>query len=183
MDAILKVVEDIEKLPPLVSKKEGFWSKKAKVLPGLIEGTLGVPAITFLETIRARLVNPSSSVLLSDPATTQYPAPILTPENTPDLLYGVLEHSGNLWEGYFYSYVLYNALTLLSTKVPEKVRLASSVIATNAIIYLAESGKVFGNTPDLLDVPVGLVGSAAYIASHIPAKKLAAKILDQEKRS
>ena len=115
--------------------------------------------MTFgLEMARASMVHPEL-----DPLSQNQP-PVIT---HPDWLVHTLEHGGDSLEGYGLSMAAYVVFAkFLGQKVPEKLRLAYSLVASNAVIAVVEVGLQRGH-PDFLDLPAGIVGSSFFLGMHL----------------
>lgn len=143
-----------------------FEALKSFVPEGVVFGGL-----VLAEYGRATLVNPESLTNALEPAVNK--PPILTPDNTPDLIYEPLQHAGNIPEGFMLPWLFYNAMTaIIPTEKLEAARLAISVLFTNAIVYAAETGKVYDMPADYLDIPAGTIASFFFVGVHFGAKRL-----------
>lgn len=146
---------------------------RAKSLETAILEVMGFGLVTGAETLRATYVHPA--VGLNGFISESYGLPqreaLMERADTP-LLYGALQHGGDIFEGYLYPFAMYNALTVLFPRTSENFRMGVSLVTANLIILGAESGLFTGGKPDFLDVPAGVAGSLLYLGAHYLSRRL-----------
>lgn len=126
---------------------------------------IGFSMALGIEMSRAELVHPDLS-----PLSKGNPPPV-NYENAPDLLVNSLQHGGNILEGFGISYFTYYGLHKISMgKIPEKVKLALSLLASNLTVVGVEAGGLGSGGPDVLDIPAGVVGSSLFLGVHLLSK-------------
>ena len=85
----------------------------------------------------------------------------------------IFEVTGNLWDGYIMAFATYYALSAISlNKIPEPVRVTLAVGTSSAIVIGIESGKILHGigTPDLADIPAGIIGALLFAGAHYAGK-------------
>ncbi len=149
--------------------KDGLIRRGKALRSAVSAETVGFGLIQTAEEIRTWFVNPQSSMYMRAVYGKEgkpLPLPTITPGNAPPILYDVLSHMGDFWEGYFIPYVIHNLSTILLVEVSPKVRLAISIGVADAIITMHEMGMFNGQQPDLADIPAGVAGSLLYLLIH-----------------
>lgn len=146
------------------------------------------PVIATVEVARSSAVNPSS---VSEAKQAMYGVPEepwLSPENP---LYGILQHGGDFYEGYFFALAAYNAFgfadvlqsTISKKRLPAKYKQAAAMFFSIGVVALVESGivDVAAQTADLKDIPAGIVGAGVYGAWNIFSRKIGEKMARMSK--
>ena len=137
--------------------------------------------IQGMEMVRARLVHPEISLekLMVSPNTPLKPA--LSPESP---LFSVLQASGDFYDGYLYSMIGYNALSLVDRlrqrfiwkdrelSVPVKQGITFGVVSSG--VALSEAGllPIQTSSEALSDIPAGIAGAAVYVAVNSGFRRL-----------
>lgn len=165
--------------------KEGWKYRLAKLnelMPATVTEFIGFGLIESIEGIRADYVNPRSDliIVMAREKSKQGMAPALDRSQNPEL-FKFLQHGGDIFEGYFYSFVINNLLTYAVPRMPEKYRLSASLIIANGIIAAKEMGVIDGQKPDYLDIPAGVAGSLIYLGINYLGKLLAWKLSNSQK--
>ncbi len=145
-------------------KRETVKDLKVRAKVGIIAvgDFMPVSVIQGLETWRSSLVNPSST-----PITYYFnPEPSMHQADNP-MLYDLLQHGGDMFEGAFYTFGIYQFLTFIAARtIPERVRMGAAFAITNGIIAATELGFINGQQPDYADIPAGVAASLIYIGIH-----------------
>lgn len=145
-------------------KRETIEDLKVRVKAGTVAAGDFLPVWTIqgLEYGRSAMVNPSSHPL----AYLYNPEPAMHRANNP-MLFDILQHGGDMFEGAFYPFAIYNFLTLIAARtLPEKVRIGAAFAITNGIIAATELGFINDQKPDYADIPAGVIASLIYIGIH-----------------
>lgn len=96
-------------------------------------------------------------------------------------LYHLLQNSGDFMEGYLFSAGAYGLCTLFS--VPKKYKIAASFLFSSGVIVAAETGYIQNiGTPDLNDIPAGILGAAAAIGVNFAGQAIATKAIALNKQ-
>lgn len=164
----------------LESSLKEAWKRRVRELPNLVIETIGLQALNVLENLRADHVNPESHFkgMFNKYFAPQDMTSKLARSDNPNL-YDFLAHMGDTWEGYAYSFFIYNALTFTFPRIPEKIRLGVAIVATNAVIAAYESGMLNSKNPDGWDIPAGVLGSAIYLGTHYLSKRATRNFFDK----
>src|SRR3989338_8577485 len=160
--------------------REGWDYRLAKlneILPSFVVEFIGFGAIESIEGVRADYVNPKSDliIVMARERLKQGMDPILDRNQNPGL-YKFLQHGGDLFEGYFYSFLINNFLTYALPRMPEKYRLSAALLIANGIIAAKEIGIIEGQKPDYCDIPAGVAGSVIYLGINYLGRLLTRKL-------
>lgn len=142
--------------------------------PRVLTEGVGFAITSGFEVARAGLVNPRYA--LSRGLTGEGPQ-TLDP-NSP--VYGILQNSGDLHDGYWLSFATYNALELVDrlqhrfTKryIPQIVKSGFTLLFAVGVVSLTETGILYGGTPDLSDIPAGVVGALFFQGVNLVGRKI-----------
>lgn len=120
------------------------------------------------ESFRATLVHPESGFggMLRFAAGQQQAKPVLSQTDHP-LLFSVLEHGGNVFEGYFYPFLIFHGLNLtFANRLSERTKTVTALGLTTFALFFADGGIRPGVEADWADMPAGLVSMAAWVGSR-----------------
>ncbi len=136
--------------------------------------TMSTLAVYIAETLRAEYVHPQFGFrgLEIRAGKIPNPGPTIKPGSVNPLLYSVLQHSGNFFEGYALTCFSYVGLSVLPSDLSEKTKMVASIFLSNSFVFAVESGWIWPQKPDYWDIPAATAGSLAFLGFHKFVEKL-----------
>lgn len=150
------------------SKNERLLQKLRR---GLIESIVGSAVQTF-EVQREIAMKGYTTLLPRDIPSNNF-RPSFTPP--PESL---LYHVGDLWDGYFFTAMVYWGLTFPTLFLPEKFlyhgknKLSPENIRLAIAFSMVMAGIIIAEANDPKDIPAGVAGAALFLAIHLSTDKV-----------
>jgi len=145
---------------------------------GLLSTVAGGAAVVYGEIQRTLLINPTFNGYRVPTLEELAKSKEFMREVSPAVL-SVMQNMGDTAEGYMIAGLIYVGATYFD--VPHKMKMGMSMLAAAGVVVAAETGLIQAGTPDLLDIPAGVVGGVLAIAAFSGGKALAKKGLEFSK--
>lgn len=137
---------------------------------GLLEAVVGWP-ITQFETARETAMKGYTTLGFRGSGNDFQPT--LTPP--PD---SILYHVGDLWDGYFFTAMVYWGLTFPTLLLPEKFlyhgksKFSPENIRLAIAFSMVVAGIVIAEANDPKDIPAGVIGASLFVITHLSDEKV-----------
>ena len=152
--------------------RNGVWNRLSE-LPGTVMELFALSYIVEpFENWRASQVHPE--ITREGMINPDMPSGLERSENPFN--YGILEHSGDVYDAFFYNLMFNRALKFLVPGLSDRTRMYLSSGATAYGLIAKEAGLLDGQKLDGWDIVGGLAGIAAYNLIHYAVNKITDKI-------
>lgn len=137
---------------------------------GLLDAVVGWP-ITQFETARETAMKGYTTFAPRSPSNNFQPT--LTPP--PD---SILYHVGDLWDGYFFTAMVYWGLTFPTLLLPEKFlyhgksKFSPENIRLAIAFSMVVAGIIIVEANDPKDIPAGVIGASLFVITHLSNEKV-----------
>lgn len=173
--AVLELPGRKGKEGPSFRDKLEVWFKENH--PGFVSEAFIVTHTIIFEAVRGFLVGLKKSDFLKNAS-----GGTLTLDEVPKDL-ALLQNLGDYPDGFTVALITYSLLALTAKeKVTESAKLAAAFVVGSAVVAAHETGlmgNIVPGTPDIADIPAGIIGSAIYVGVHQLVKGFVNKA-DQE---
>ncbi|MBI2040260.1 hypothetical protein HYT18_04240 [Candidatus Microgenomates bacterium] len=106
------------------------------------------------------------------------------PLHPDSLSYKLLSNTGDLFNGYMNSYLIYFGLGLIAPRLSERIRAGIGFFAGAGSVMVAEIGIPlhldFMGKPDINDIPAGIAGAGLFLLFNYGGRKIAERFIQRQ---
>lgn len=153
---------------PIVPKKlTKFERTLQKVAPQVILDSAIGGLLTWFEMEREIAMKGYTSLMSAMPSMQKNSEPTFRPPPESPWY-----HVGDLWDGYYFTAMLYWTITVPTLLLPDKIQRFVPEQLRLAIAFASVVGAIsYVEAKDPLDIPAGVLGASIFVVSHLGREK------------